>query len=154
MSENSLRTVKYQSRLWALPLTNTYLSYLKKKMWREDLIIIIILAWNLLTYTSIDSYFDSINQNIHFKKLLAIVFLLHATKWFKSSLSNRKFIVNIKNLYSSRQIFERRTTMFCLVALKVRNKANTRLCFLYIGITICTCTFFFVYFVILWCICL
>ena len=44
--------------------------------------------------------FDSINHDILLKKLNIIGFSDHTVKWFQSSLSSRKFTVNLENSFS------------------------------------------------------
>ena len=44
--------------------------------------------------------FDTINHDILLKKLSITDFSDHTVKWFRSYLSNRKFMVNLKNSFS------------------------------------------------------
>ena len=44
--------------------------------------------------------FDTINHDILLKKLCIVGFSDHTVKWFQSYISNRKFMVNLKNSFS------------------------------------------------------
>ena len=86
----------YQSGFRKNHSTDTYLSFSNDKILKgfDD---------GLLTGTiliDLQKAFDTINHDIHLKKLSIINFSDHSVKCFQSYLSNRKFTVNLENSFS------------------------------------------------------
>ena len=97
LSDNNV-LYKYQSDFPKFHSTDTCLSHLHDKITKgfdSGLLTVMVLI-------NLQKVFDTIDHNILIKKIHFLSFTDETIKWYTSYLSNRNFIISIKNEYSDK----------------------------------------------------